>query len=171
MLGLGKSEEKVTESNGKENKELDNFAKGLASELGKNEVREEKSALSATNVESDTDFDLTLGDLLDILGDDNIKSFLAMPEKMAIKLAIKNIPEEDRGRFKIVTESDKRFSDIKLRLTKRLIQKYGGDLNVKVSPEIALMVVTTVSCSTVYIQMKVEADRYLKELEMLKKGA
>ena len=94
-----------------------------------------------------------------------------MPEKMAIKLAIKNIPEKDRSRFDVNTERDKGFSDLKLRLLKKIIQKHGGNLNAKVSPEIALTAITLVSCSMVYIQIKSEADRYLIEQEMIKKSA
>ena len=168
MFGLDKNE---NESDKKVNKEIDNFANNLKSELNKNETKEEKSSSFNTDNENDADFDLSVSDLIDILGDDNIKSFLAMPEKMAIKLAIKNIPEKDRSRFDVNTERDKGFSDLKLRLLKKIIQKHGGNLNAKVSPEIALTAITLVSCSMVYIQIKSEADRYLIEQEMIKKSA
>lgn len=168
MFGMDKKE---NESDTKVTKEIDNFANNLKSELNKNETKEDKTSSFSADNENDADFDLSVSDLLDILGDDNIKSFLAMPEKMAVKLAIKNIPEKDRSRFEISPEGDKRFGDLKLRLTKKIIQKYGGNMNAKVSPEIALAAITMVSCSFVYVQMKAETNRYLIEQELLKKSA
>lgn len=171
MFGMEKSDTKEIEKDKAINKEVENFANNLKSELGKNEIKDEKSSSFSTDNEESADFDLSVSDILDILGDDSVKSFLAMPEKMAVKFALKDIPETDRSRFQINPEGDKRFTELKLRLTKKIIQKYGGNLNAKVSPEIALAAITAVSCSFVYVQLKAEVNRYLIEQEMLKKSA
>lgn len=154
----------------KENKNVEAFAKNLKGDLEGFGEKDEKNSNNVQNNEDDPDFDLTVADVLDLIGDDNIKAFLNLPEKTAIKFALKTIPEKDRINFKINSKDDRHFADLKLRLSKKLIQKYGGNLNAKVSPELALLAIMIVSSTLAFVQTKGEVNRYLIDLKRIEEN-
>lgn len=151
-----------------EKTKLQDFTKLLKADLANfGENNNEKTAINNQTSEVNPDFDLTARDILDLIGDDNIKAFLNFPEKGAAQLALKVIPEKDRGRFKIGAKDDNKFADMKLRLANKILEKYGSDLNVKVSPEIALIAITGFSTAMVFTQTRVEANRFIHDLALL----
>lgn len=165
---MNEFDEKTVKENNSENKNIETFSKMLRNDLDSFGGSDEKAQNNTQTSEVNSDFDLTARDILDLIGDDNIKNLLNLPEKMGASLALKSIPEKDRADFKINTKDDNKFSDMKLRLANKIIQKYGSDLNVKVSPEIALLAVTALSTTMVFAQVKVEANRYVADLEKVR---
>lgn len=151
----------------KENKNIETFSKMLRSDLDNFGGSDEKTLNNNQNNEINPDFDLTARDILDLIGDDNIKSLLNFPEKASAQLALKIIPEKDRANFQIGSKNDSKFADMKLRLANKILDKYGSDLNVKVSPEIALAAITVLSVTMVFVQTRTEANRYVSDLQKI----
>lgn len=160
---MSELDEKTT----KENNSVEQFSKMLRNDLDSFGGLDEKTTINNQNTAVNPDFDLTARDLLDLIGDDNIKAFLNFPEKASAQLALKIIPEKDRGNFKIGTTNDNKFADMKLRLANKILEKYGSDLNVKVSPEIALAAITVLSVGMVFVQTRAEATRYVADLQRI----
>lgn len=154
-----------------EAKNIESFAKNLKNDLFDIGEKNEKTANFDQTDKDDSDFSLTVSDCLDLIGEDNLAAFLNLPEKISSEFALKVIPKEDRNKFKYDAKDNKHFAGLKVRLTKKLIEKYGGNLNAKVSPEIALLCIMAVSCTLVYIQTKSAVDAYLFDLQTLKSAA
>lgn len=151
----------------KETKNIETFSKMLKGDLDNFGRTDEKVSNDNENNSVNPDFDLTARDLLELIGDDNIKAFLNFPEKASAHLALKVIPEKDRANFQIGSTNDNKFADMKLRLANKILDKYGSDLNVKVSPEIALAVIMFLSSTLVFVQTRAEATRYVADLQLI----
>lgn len=157
----------LSETNKKESESINTFAKMLKSDLENFGGIDEKASNNSENNTVNPDYDLTARDILELIGDDNIKAILNSPEKASAYFALKIIPEKDRGNFQISAKSDNKFSDMKLRLANKVLDKYSSDLSVKVSPEIALGAVMLLSSTLVFVQTRAEANRFLSDLQKI----